>query len=63
MVSGVNEMSLMNFFRSKNSQINELKSELEDIREENRRFLEEIKELKKLLYHVELDYTAKILKK
>jgi hypothetical protein len=63
MVSGVNEMSLMNFFRSKNSQINELKSELENIREENRRFLEEIKELKKLLYHVELDYTAKILKK
>jgi peptidoglycan hydrolase CwlO-like protein len=63
MVSGVNEMSLMNFFRSKNSQINELNSELENIREENRRFLEEIKELKKLLYHVELDYTAKILKK
>jgi hypothetical protein len=63
MVSGVNEMSLMNFFRSKNSQINELRSELENIREENRRFLEEIKELKKLLYHVELDYTAKILKK
>ena len=56
-------MSLMNFFRSKNSQINELNSELENIREENRRFLEEIKELKKLLYHVELDYTAKILKK
>jgi hypothetical protein len=49
-------MSLLNIFRCKTDEISKLK-------EENRILREEVKTLKELLYGIELEYTAKILKK
>lgn len=49
-------MFSFNIFKCKNDEIHKLK-------EENRILLDEIRMLKELLYGIELEYTAKILKK
>jgi cell division protein FtsB len=63
MVSGVNEMSLMNWYRQMTESKTALQKKLKASEETNRILREEVKTLKELLYGIELEYTARILKK
>jgi cell division protein FtsB len=63
MVSGVNEMSLMHWYRRVTESKTALQKKLEVSEQTNRILREEVKTLKELLYGIELEYTAKILKK
>ena len=63
MVSGVNEMSLMNWYRQMTESKSTLQRKLKASEETNRILREEVKTLKELLYGIELEYTARILKK
>jgi cell division protein FtsB len=63
MVSGVNNMSLMNWYRQVTESKTTLQKKLEASEQTNRVLREEVKTLKELLYGIELEYSAKILKK
>jgi cell division protein FtsB len=56
-------MSLMHWYRQITDNKKELVKQLKKIEEENRILREEVRTLKELLYGIELEYTAKILKK
>jgi hypothetical protein len=63
MVSGANKMSLMHWYRQMTEGRTVLQKQLEASEKQNRILLDEVKMLKELLYGIELEYTAKILKK
>ena len=63
MVSGGNRMSLMHWYRQVTESKTALQKKLEASEQTNRILREEVKTLKELLYGIELEYTAKILKK
>ena len=63
MASGVNRMSLMHWYRQIIDNKKELVKQLEKLEEENRILREEVRALKELLYGIELQYTANILKR
>ena len=63
MVNGGNKMSLMLWYRKMTESKTTLQKKLEKSEETNRILREEVKTLKELLYGIELDYTARILKK
>lgn len=63
MVSGGNKMSLMHWYRQITDNKKELVKQLKNLEEENRILREEVRTLKELLYGIELEYTANILKK
>jgi cell division protein FtsB len=63
MVNGGNKMSLMNWYRQVTESKASLQKKLEASEETNRILREEVMTLKELLYGIELEYTAKILKK
>jgi cell division protein FtsB len=63
MVSGGNRMSLMHWYRQITDNKVELVKQLKKIEEENRILREEVRTLKELLYGIELQYTANILKR
>ena len=56
-------MSLMHWFRQVTESKTALQKKLEVSEQTNRILREEVKTLKELLYGIELEYTAKILKK
>ena len=53
----------MHWYRQITDNKKELVKQLKKIEEENRILREEVRTLKELLYGIELEYTAKILKK
>jgi cell division protein FtsB len=63
MVSGGNRMSLMHWYRQITDNKRELVKQLKNLEEENRILREEVRALKELLYNIELQYTANILKR
>ena len=63
MVDGVNKMSLMHWYRQITDNKKELLKQLKKLEEENRILREEVRALKELLYGIELQYTANILKR
>jgi hypothetical protein len=63
MVDGENRMSLMHWYRKITESKTALQTKLEASEQTNRILREEVKTLKELLYGIELDYRAKILKK
>jgi len=63
MVSGGNKMSLMHWYRQITDNKKELVKQLKNLEEENRILREEVRALKELLYGIELQYTANILKR
>ena len=63
MVNGGNKMSLMHWYRKMTESKTTLQKKLEKSEETNRILREEVETLKELLYGIELDYTARILKK
>jgi cell division protein FtsB len=63
MVSGGNRMSLMHWYRQITDNKKELVKQLKKLEEENRILREEVRALKELLYGIELQYTANILKR
>lgn len=56
-------MSLMHWYRRVTESKTALQKKLEVSEQTNRILREEVKTLKELLYGIELEYTAKILKK
>jgi len=56
-------MSLMHWYRQITDNKVELVKQLKKIEEENRILREEVRTLKELLYGIELQYTANILKR
>ena len=56
-------MSLMNWYRQMTESKTALQKKLKASEETNRILREEVKTLKELLYGIELEYTARILKK
>jgi hypothetical protein len=63
MVNGANKMSLMHWYRQITESKTVLQKKIEASEEANRILREEVRTLKELLYGIELDYRAKILKK
>ena len=63
MVGGVNKMSLMHWYRQITDNKKELVKQLKKLEEENHILREEVRALKELLYGIELQYTANILKR
>ena len=63
MVSGANKMSLMHWYRRMTQGRSVLQEQLRTLEKQNRILLDEVKMLKELLYGIELEYTAKVLKK
>jgi hypothetical protein len=63
MVSGGNRMSLMHWYRRITDNKKELVKQVKKLEEENHILREEVRALKELLYGIELQYTANILKK
>jgi cell division protein FtsB len=63
MVNGANKMSLMHWYRQITESKTVLQKKIEASEETNRILREEVRTLKELLYGIELDYRAKILKK
>jgi cell division protein FtsB len=63
MVSGGNKMSLMHWYRQIAESKTTLQKKLEASEKTNHILREEVRALKELLYGIELEYTAKILKK
>ena len=63
MVNGANRMSLMHWYRQVTESKTALQKKIEASEETNRILREEVKTLKELLYGIELEYTAKILKR
>ena len=56
-------MSLMHWYRQMTQGRSVLQEQLETLEKQNHILLDEIRMLKELLYGIELEYTAKILKK
>jgi cell division protein FtsB len=63
MVDGGNRMSLMHWYRQITDNKKEVVKQLKKLEEENRILREEVRALKELLYGIELQYTANILKR